>query len=80
MKQESPGFIRRECQEMKYNSPNDFRSNGMRDRKMNIQVEAVKSGGGYLIDKTGTPDSLKQEDTDSGGGFGYDPDTGKWYK
>ncbi len=66
--------------EMKYNSPNEFRSNGMRDRKMNIQVEAVKSGGGYLIDKTGTPDSLKQKDTDSGGGFGYDPDTGKWYK
>lgn len=66
--------------EMKYNSPNEFRSNGMRDRKMNIQVEAVKSGGGYLIDKTGTPDSLKQKDTDSGGGFGYDPETGKWYK
>lgn len=66
--------------EMKYNSPNEFKSNGMRDRKMNIQVEAVKSGGGYLIDKTGTPDSLKQKDTDSGGGFGYDPDTGKWYK
>lgn len=65
--------------EMKYNSPNDFRSNGMRDRKMNIQVEAVKSGGGYLIDKTGSPDSLKQKDTDSGGGFGYDPETGKWY-
>lgn len=66
--------------QMKYNSPNDFRSNGMRDRKMNVQVEAVKSGGGYLINKTGTPDSLKQKDTDSGGGFGYDPETGKWYK
>lgn len=66
--------------EMKYNSPNEFRSNGMRDRKMNIQVEAVKSGGGYLIDKDGTPDSLQQEEADSGGGFGYDPDTGKWYK
>lgn len=66
--------------QMKYNSPNDFQSNGMRDRKMNIQVEAVKSGGGYLINKTGTPDSLKQKDTDSGGGFGYDPETGKWYK
>ena len=66
--------------EMRYNSPNEFKSNGMRDRKMNIQVEAVKSGGGYLIDKTGTPDSLKQKDTESGGGFGYDPDTGKWFK
>lgn len=66
--------------EMRYNSPNEFKSNGMRDRKMNIQVEAVKSGGGYLIDKTGSPDSLKQKDTDSGGGFGYDPDTGKWFK
>ena len=66
--------------EMRYNSPTEFKSNGMRDRKMNIQVEAVKSGGGYLIDKTGTPDSLKQKDTDSGGGFGYDPETGKWYK
>lgn len=66
--------------EMKYNSPNDFRSNGMRDRKMNIQVEALKSGGGYLIDKTGSPDSLKQKDADDGRGFGYDPETGKWFK
>ena len=66
--------------EMKYNSPNDFKSNGMRDRKMNIQVEAVKSGVGYLIDKTGSPDSLKQKDTDDGRGFGYDPETGKWSK
>lgn len=65
--------------EMKYNSPNDFKSNGMRDRKMNVQVEAVKSGGGYLIDKTGSPDSLKPRKTDDDKGFGYDPETGKWY-
>lgn len=66
--------------QMKYNSPNDFKSNGMRDRKMNIQVEAVKSGGGYLIDKTGSPDSLKPRKTDDDKDFGYDPETGKWYK
>lgn len=66
--------------EMKYNSPNDFKSNGMRDRKMNIQVEAVKSGGGYLINKTGSPDSLKPRKTEDGKDFGYDPGTGKWYK
>lgn len=66
--------------EMRYNSPNDFRSNGMRDRKMNIQVEAVKSGGGYLIDKTGSPDSLKPRKTEEGKDFGYDPETGKWFK
>ncbi len=66
--------------QMKYNSPNDFKSNGMRDRKMNIQVEAVKSGGGYLIDKTGSPDSLKPRKTEEGKDFGYDPETGKWYK
>lgn len=77
----SPDRVVTEFQyEMKYNSPNDFRSNGMRDRKMNIQVEAVKSGGGYLIDKTGSPDSLKSRKTDDDKGFGYDPDTGKWYK
>lgn len=66
--------------EMRYNSPNDFRSNGMRDRKMNIQVEAVKSGGGYLIDKTGSPDSLKPRKAEEDKDFGYDPETGKWYK
>lgn len=66
--------------EMRYRSPNDFKSNGMRDRKMNIQVEAVKSGGGYLIDKTGSPDSLKPRKTDEDKGFGYDPETGKWFK
>ncbi len=66
--------------EMRYNSPTEFKSNGMRDRKMNIQVEAVKSGGGYLIDKTGSPDSLKPRKTDDDKGFGYDPETGKWYK
>lgn len=66
--------------EMRYNSPNDFKSNGMRDRKMNIQVEAVKSGGGYLINKTGSPDSLKPRKTGEDKDFGYDPETGKWYK
>lgn len=66
--------------EMRYNSPNDFKSNGMRDRKMNIQVEAVKSGGGYLINKTGSPDSFKPRKTGEDKDFGYDPATGKWYK
>lgn len=46
---------------------------------MNIQVEAVKSSGGYLIDKTGSPDSLKPRKTEDVD-FGYDPETGKWYK